>query len=81
MPFVGSFLHKIALRPNILEEFMRVLLITDRSKIQILIHKDMERNKTQLDLAIDNKISKSINLLMEILHKYQNHPLYNETVD
>ncbi|CDW78462.1 wd-40 repeat protein [Stylonychia lemnae] len=81
IPNVPSFLYQIALKPTILEEYLKSLILIDKRKIPILIQMNQADHKTPLSIAIEQKKQKSIEILLEILIKFQNHPIFSKFID
>ncbi|CDW86987.1 UNKNOWN [Stylonychia lemnae] len=64
-----------------LEYIYKYLSLLDADQIPILIISNMYGQSNPLDIALKNKQQKIINLLLQILLKYQNHILFNEIID
>ncbi|CDW81228.1 UNKNOWN [Stylonychia lemnae] len=64
-----------------LEYIMKQLGIQDKESLPILIAPPMYGKQNPLDIAIQNRQQKVINLMMSALTKYQDHILFNEIVD
>lgn len=68
-PDLGSFLHLIALKTPILEEFFKALSIMNRDDLPIIFFKN-SLGMTPLDIAIVSNQTKAVQILLNILSEF-----------
>ncbi len=63
-------MHLISTRPTILDEIQKTLIMTDKERIPILIHKDPINFESPFDKAVNGKKLSCIKTLLEIMIKH-----------
>eukprot|EP00347_Sterkiella_histriomuscorum_P010233 403377082 len=79
-PDFGSFLHLIALKTPILEEFFKALSVMNKDDIPLLFYRNQE-GLNPLDIAILTNQTKAVQLLLNILIEFQGSTISNFIVD
>lgn len=77
---VGTFLHKIALRPALIDTFASQLRLLDENQVPFLMHQNSQ-GASPIDIAYSNNSTRSIALLLQIIQRYHDNPSYNYIVD
>lgn len=77
---IGSIMHKIALRPLIIEELMRQLQFYEKKEVPFLLYKNSE-GVSPLDIAVGSNSTKCINLMIEMCDRYYDNPNFNFIID
>ncbi|CDW86974.1 UNKNOWN [Stylonychia lemnae] len=80
-PGIGNILNQMALRPLILEYIGKQLSIMEKSQIPLIILKNEINGKSPIDVACEKNQLKSLNILLELMTKYQNDHGLNYLID
>eukprot|EP00347_Sterkiella_histriomuscorum_P012349 403368936 len=79
-PDFGSFLHEMAQKPPVLEEFMKRLFIMHKDDTPVLFFKNAS-GLTPLDIAILKNQTRSTQILINLLVDFQHNPVFNFVID
>ncbi|CDW82687.1 wd-40 repeat protein [Stylonychia lemnae] len=80
-PGIGNILNIVALKPIFLEIISKKLQLMDKCDIPMILMKNQINGNSPIDIACQSNQLKSLNILFELLTKYQDDHGFNYLMD